>query len=161
MKVTATQARRSLALLLERVLAGEEIEIERHGRVIARLAPAEAPRHMLAGAARELAEVRGVAADSRMSRILRERAARRLEVAQPRAFAALAKLLEGGVRARLIGSMAHGSFRATSDVDFLIEDPGPLGEAAIERIVRAEMRDFPFDLVYVAKAPEPLRKRFE
>lgn len=159
--VTATAARQNFAALLERALAGEEIAIERHGRIVARLVPAHAARqHLLPAQDQPVAEVRGVAAESPLSRIFRDRALKRLAIAGARVDAALEKLAQHGVRARLIGSMARGSFRATSDVDILVQDPGSLDERAIERIVRAEMGDFPFDVVFEHKLPHELRKHF-
>jgi len=152
--VTATRARQNFAELIERAIAGEEIAIERHGRVVARLVPAGRPS---GAAATPVAPVVGVPEQAPLSRILRERAAKRLQAAAPRASAALARLEAAGVRARIIGSMARGAFRATSDVDFLVEDRGPLDDAAIEAVVRAEMKGFPFDLVYKDRVPPALR----
>jgi prevent-host-death family protein len=48
-KLTATEAKSKLLSLLDRVAAGEEIEITRHGRSVARLVPASGP-HALRGA---------------------------------------------------------------------------------------------------------------
>lgn len=53
-RVTATNAKATLLALLDRVSAGEEIEITRHGRTVARLMPAagsSALRGSLAGVA--------------------------------------------------------------------------------------------------------------
>ncbi|HLG70167.1 MAG TPA: type II toxin-antitoxin system prevent-host-death family antitoxin [Chloroflexota bacterium] len=53
-QIGATQAKAKLLSLLDDVEAGEEIEITRHGRVIARLSPARSPkalRGMFAGIA--------------------------------------------------------------------------------------------------------------
>ncbi|HEX5368030.1 MAG TPA: type II toxin-antitoxin system prevent-host-death family antitoxin [Dehalococcoidia bacterium] len=47
-KLTATEAKAKLLALLDEVEAGEEIEITRHGRIVARLAPARGP-HALEG----------------------------------------------------------------------------------------------------------------
>lgn len=47
-KVTATAAKAGILALLDDVAAGEEIEITKHGRVVARLAPAMGP-HALRG----------------------------------------------------------------------------------------------------------------
>jgi len=43
-KVTATEAKAKLLALLDEVADGEEIEITRHGRSVARLAPATGPK---------------------------------------------------------------------------------------------------------------------
>jgi len=42
-KVTATEAKAKILGLLDEVLHGEEFEITRHGRVVARLVPAAGP----------------------------------------------------------------------------------------------------------------------
>lgn len=42
-RMTATDTKARLLALLDRVSAGEEIEITRHGRTIARLVPATGP----------------------------------------------------------------------------------------------------------------------
>ena len=154
--VTATQARQGFAELIERVIAGEEIAIERHGRVVARLVPV-ARAEMAPPPTAGVAPVVGVSDQAPLSRILRGRAAERLRTAAPRASSALARLAQAGVKARLIGSLAKGTFRPSSDVDILVEDRGPLVESAIEALVRAEMKGFPFDLVYEDRVPAALR----
>ncbi|MDQ6746065.1 MAG: type II toxin-antitoxin system prevent-host-death family antitoxin [Actinomycetota bacterium] len=52
--VTATEAKAKLLALLEEVSAGEEVEITKHGRVLARLVPARGGR-ALEGSARRMA----------------------------------------------------------------------------------------------------------
>ena len=47
-KITATEAKAKILALLDEVAAGEEIEITKHGRTIARLVPATGP-HALKG----------------------------------------------------------------------------------------------------------------
>lgn len=47
-KVTATAAKAGILAMLDEVAAGEEIEITKHGRVVARLVPASGP-HALRG----------------------------------------------------------------------------------------------------------------
>ena len=159
MHVSASHARQNFAALLDRAIAGEEILIERHGRQVARLLPA-APLELAGVPARhaKVAEVRGVDANAPLSRVFRDRALKRLQIAQPRAESCIARLAERGVKARIIGSLALGKFRQTSDVDILVEDPGALKESQIERIVRTAMRDFPFDVIYARKIPLRLRK---
>ena len=44
--VTATTAKATMLRLLDEVAAGEEIEITRHGRPVARLVPPRGPRSM-------------------------------------------------------------------------------------------------------------------
>jgi prevent-host-death family protein len=161
MKVTASYARQNFAALLERAVAGEEILIERHGRQVARLLPAAAAgRAALPANEARVAEVRGVDPRSALSRVLRERALKRLALAYPRAQSCVAKLSKRGAKVRIVGSMARGAFRQSSDVDILVEDPGPLQEEEIERIARREMRDFPFDLIYAHKLPPGLKRHF-
>jgi prevent-host-death family protein len=47
-RVSATEAKARILALLDQVEAGEEVEITRHGRLIARLVPAR-PGHALKG----------------------------------------------------------------------------------------------------------------
>ncbi len=47
-KVTATDAKAKILSLLDDVSAGQEVEITKHGRVVARLVPATGP-HALKG----------------------------------------------------------------------------------------------------------------
>jgi prevent-host-death family protein len=47
-KVTATQAKAKILSLLDDVAAGQEVEITKHGRTVARLVPAAGP-HALKG----------------------------------------------------------------------------------------------------------------
>ena len=42
--VTATEAKAKILALLDEVAAGDEIEITKHGRVVARLVPAKGPK---------------------------------------------------------------------------------------------------------------------
>jgi prevent-host-death family protein len=47
-QVTATEAKAKILSLLDHVAAGQEVEITKHGRVVARLVPASGP-HALKG----------------------------------------------------------------------------------------------------------------
>jgi prevent-host-death family protein len=47
-KLTATQAKATILALLDDVAAGDEVEITKHGRTVARLVPATGP-HALKG----------------------------------------------------------------------------------------------------------------
>jgi len=47
-KMTATQAKAKILSLLDEVAAGQEVEITKHGRTVARLVPATGP-HALRG----------------------------------------------------------------------------------------------------------------
>lgn len=102
----------------------------------------------LAGVAR----VRGAAAGSPLGRLMiaraRERRARALELAG----AALGRLRQAGVSARVVGSLARGGFHAGSDVDYLIEDRAGLSESRIVTIVEGAMRGFPFDVIFAERA---------
>ena len=57
-KMTATAAKAKLLALLDEVAAGQEIEITKRGRVVARLVPTGAP-HALRGALAGLATTAG------------------------------------------------------------------------------------------------------
>ena len=140
-------------------MSEQKRKIER--RLPSRMGPSDKLRGLLLPAGRAgIADIPGVAPDSPLSMILRRRALRRLAIASPRADAALRKLCELGVRAKLIGSMPRGTFRSTSDVDFLIEDAGPLGETAIEDIICLAMDGFPYDVVFQSRIPSHLRQHF-
>ena len=59
MKVTATEAKAKILALLNDVAAGDEVEITKRGRVVARIVPARGPhalRGMFAGIAMSSAE---------------------------------------------------------------------------------------------------------
>ncbi len=56
--LTATQVKASILALLDEVAAGEEVEITKHGAVVARLVPARGA-HALRGGGRRDGEVRG------------------------------------------------------------------------------------------------------
>lgn len=58
-QVTATQAKSQILALLDDVAAGDEIEITKHGRTVARLVPATGPgalRGRFAGVATSVAD---------------------------------------------------------------------------------------------------------
>lgn len=46
-KVSATEAKAKFLALLDDVAAGDEVEITRHGRAVARLVPAPGPRRRM------------------------------------------------------------------------------------------------------------------
>lgn len=98
------------------------------------------------------------ASGTRLERLLRARAEARRREATALARAALRALRKAGVSARIVGSLAKGSFRAGSDVDYLIEDRNGLAEGEIVRLVEAAMHGFPFDVVFAERVdPEILR----
>lgn len=58
-KLTATEAKAKILALLDEVAAGDEVEITKHGRTVARLVPATGPnalRGSLAGVAMTAAD---------------------------------------------------------------------------------------------------------
>jgi prevent-host-death family protein len=58
-KLTATEAKATILALLDEVAAGDEVEITKHGRLVARLVPASGPHSLkgkLAGVAMSAAE---------------------------------------------------------------------------------------------------------
>jgi prevent-host-death family protein len=57
-RVTATEAKAKILSLLDEVAAGQDIEITRHGRTVARLVPARGP-HALKGAFAGIAKTSG------------------------------------------------------------------------------------------------------
>lgn len=57
-KVTATEAKAKILSLLDEVSSGQEIEITKHGRVVARLVPAPGP-HALKGSLKGVAITTG------------------------------------------------------------------------------------------------------
>jgi prevent-host-death family protein len=62
-QLTATQAKATLLALLDDVASGDQIEITKHGRTVARLVPATGPRSLkgrLAGVARTAGPEQGL-----------------------------------------------------------------------------------------------------
>ncbi len=45
-RMTATEAKAKILALLDQVSSGEEVEITKHGRLVARLVPATGPRSL-------------------------------------------------------------------------------------------------------------------
>jgi prevent-host-death family protein len=62
MKVTATEAKTRLLALLDEVAAGQEVEITKHGRAVARLVPAVGA-HALKGSMNGIAMTVGAEED--------------------------------------------------------------------------------------------------
>lgn len=89
---------------------------------------------------------------SPLERLLEARAAERRKTALALARATLRALHKRGVSARIAGSLAKGRFRASSDVDYLIEDRGGLSESRVVEIIEASMKGFPFDAVFADRA---------
>jgi len=57
-KLTATEAKAKILALLDQVAAGQEVEITKHGRTVARLVPAGGP-HALRGSLAGIAMTAG------------------------------------------------------------------------------------------------------
>lgn len=95
-------------------------------------------------------------ARTRIGRLLRARGEARRQSALRLAAAALRALGRGGVKARLVGSLPKGTFRADSDVDFLIESRGRMSESAVVGLIEAVMDDMPFDVVFADRADPAL-----
>lgn len=98
-------------------------------------------------------------ANSRIARLLRSRGLARRGEALALAQATLRKLRKVGVSARIVGSLAKGTFRADSDVDYLIEDRGGLTESRVSGLIETAMRGFPFDVVFADRV-DPILLKF-
>lgn len=95
-------------------------------------------------------------ARTRIERLLRARGEARRQSALRLAAAALRALRRAGVKACLVGSLPKGTFRAGSDVDFLIESRGRMSESAVVGLIEAAMQDMPFDVVFADRADPAL-----
>ena len=89
---------------------------------------------------------------SRLGRLLAERALERRQRALVLAAQTLGELRKRGVSARIVGSLAKGTFRADSDVDYLIEDRSAVPESRVMAIVETSMQGFPFDVTFAERA---------
>lgn len=96
---------------------------------------------------------------SRLGHLLRSRGEARRQLAAGLAFSALRRLKEAGVTAGVVGSLARGTFRPDSDVDFLVEQRGGLSESRVTDLIASSMKDFPFDVVFAERA-DPAMLRF-
>lgn len=96
------------------------------------------------------------AARTRIGRLLRARGEARRRSALRLASAALRALAGAGVKARLVGSLPKGTFRADSDVDFLVESRGRMSESDVIALLEAAMHDMPFDVVFAERADPAL-----
>lgn len=65
-----------------------------------------------------------------------------------------------GVSARVIGSLANGTFGKSSDIDFLILDCPQHLKYGIEGRVEDELGGHPFDVVYLDEVPDRKAERF-
>jgi predicted nucleotidyltransferase len=82
---------------------------------------------------------------------LRQGDARR-EKASAEANIALSHLRALGVEIGVIGSLAKGTFKRHSDVDFLVKDLGPLSDTEIFCALSDAMKSVPFDMVLLNHA---------
>lgn len=92
--------------------------------------------------------------DTRIGRLLRERAETRRREAARRALAALDALEGAGVPAVVVGSLARGRFLGHSDVDLFVEDRHGLAPEAIIAIIERAMGDFPFDVLFADRVSD-------
>jgi len=95
-----------------------------------------------------IAPLAGTGSGSRLARLFAAAAQQRRARALALSRRALRRLAARGVRARLAGSLAKGSFRADSDVDFLIERRGRLSRPEVVALIESCMAGFPFDAIF-------------
>lgn len=96
---------------------------------------------------------------SRMAALVERRTAERRRLALARARVVLDWLAGLGVEAAVVGSLARGTFRDHSDVDFLVLSCPPDLRYAVEGGVEDRMEDLPFDVLYLDELREPFRQR--
>jgi predicted nucleotidyltransferase len=89
-----------------------------------------------------------------------EKPSSRLSRAIERARLAIEDLRLLGVHAKLVGSLARGSFNERSDVDFLVVSCPAHLKYAIEGSVEDRMADIPFDVIYLDEIPTSKLERF-
>lgn len=90
-----------------------------------------------------------------LERIWNARGAERLQRARARARAALAALDERGIEARVVGSLARGTFTAFSDVDFVIFGDRATWSRAVNVIDR-EMGGIAVDILLASAIPDDI-----
>jgi transcriptional regulator with XRE-family HTH domain len=93
------------------------------------------------------------------SGIVRMRLDEARQGASRKAAAVLGRLAAAGVRALVFGSLAKGTFREGSDVDFLVLRCPARLKYRIESLVEDLMGAIPFDVVYADEMPPALRAR--
>jgi len=86
--------------------------------------------------------------ETRIDRLLRQRADARRREAQRLALAALEALERIGVGAVVVGSLARGRFLGHSDVDLYVVDRHTVAPETVIATVERVMGDFPFDVVF-------------
>lgn len=86
--------------------------------------------------------------NSRLDRLLDQRASKKLAIVNSQVDLALAELRRRGARIEIFGSMARGEFRAHSDVDFLVTDRGYLSEVDVFNVIAENLKEASFDIVY-------------
>jgi predicted nucleotidyltransferase len=84
----------------------------------------------------------------------------RRSLAVERAIHAVELLKSFDVSAKIIGSLASGSFQRNSDIDFLITECPRALKYRIESIVEDALDGFAFDVVYLDEVPQSRLERF-
>ena len=92
--------------------------------------------------------------ETRIDRLLRERAEVRRREAARLALSALEALERSGIEAVVVGSLARGRFLGHSDVDLFVENRYGVAPEAVVAIVERAMGDFPFDVLFGDRVPE-------
>lgn len=77
-----------------------------------------------------------------------------------RARLAVEDLRSLGVEAKVVGSLARGTFNDLSDVDFLVVSCPAHLKYAIEGSVEDRMEEIPFDVIYLDEIPARKLERF-
>jgi predicted nucleotidyltransferase len=91
--------------------------------------------------------------DSRLDALIERRGRALRSLVEPEVLASLAALREAGVIVEVVGSFAQGRFRSTSDVDFLVLDPGRVSEGKVHDLLAGHLRSAPFDLIFADRLP--------
>ena len=94
-----------------------------------------------------------------LDRLMARQTAERARTAAARARRVLDQLRQRGVEAKLVGSLARGSFMAHSDVDFLIVSCPHELKYALEAGIEDVMLELPFDCIYLDEVRPPYRDR--
>lgn len=92
--------------------------------------------------------------------MISEKPASRRRRAIERARLAVGDLRTLGVEAKVVGSLARGTFAEGSDVDFLVVSCPAHLKYAIEGSVEDRMEEIPFDVIYLDEIPAGKLHRF-
>lgn len=85
---------------------------------------------------------------SKLEVLLTERLRQRREAALRCALTVLDDLEKAGVQAGIVGSLARGTFKAHSDVDFLILELAGTSASEVIAIIEPAMGGLPFDVIF-------------